>query len=92
MLGMQFPLLPLRSAFRVFFFSKAGTITKAILEFLARLNIPIERVMGFVSDVASVIVGRRAGAATLLIKSRLVHTTLYNPSRRHVTLMVILLK
>ena len=48
---------------------KAGTITKAILEFLATLNIPIERVMGFGSDGASVMVGRRAGVSTLLKQS-----------------------
>ena len=48
---------------------KAATITEVILEILARLNIPIQRVMGFGSDGASVMVGRRAGVATLLKQS-----------------------
>ena len=48
---------------------KAATITEVILEILARLNIPIQTVMGFGSDGASVMIGRRAGVATLLKQS-----------------------
>ena len=48
---------------------RAGTITQALLDFLARLHIPIERVMAFGSDGVSVMVGRRAGVATLLKQS-----------------------
>ena len=45
---------------------KADTITTAILELLTSLDLSINKVMGFGSDGASVMVGRRAGVATLL--------------------------
>ena len=45
---------------------KADTITTSILELLTKLDISINRVMGFGSDGASVMVGRRAGVATRL--------------------------
>ena len=45
---------------------KADTITASILELLTSLDLSITKVMGFGSDGASVMVGRRAGVATLL--------------------------
>ena len=45
---------------------KADTITTSILGLLTSLDLSINKVMGFGSDGASVMVGRRAGVATLL--------------------------
>ena len=45
---------------------KANTITTAILELLSSLDLSINKVMGFGSDGASVMVGRKAGVATML--------------------------
>lgn len=45
---------------------KADTKTASILEFLTSLDLSITKVMGFGSDGASVMVGRRTGVATLL--------------------------
>lgn len=45
---------------------KADTITTSILELLTSLDISINKVMGFGSDGTSVMVGRKAGVATLL--------------------------
>ena len=45
---------------------KADNITTSILELLTSLDLSINKVTGFGSDGASVMVGQRAGVATLL--------------------------
>ena len=51
---------------------KAYTITTSILGLLTSLDLSISKVMGFSSDGASVMVGRRAGVATLLKNPQIV--------------------
>ena len=45
---------------------KAATVYKAIVDFLEMKKIPMDKVIGFASDGASVMVGRKTGVTTLL--------------------------
>ena len=48
------------------FDGRAETITSAITQFLADVDLPLQEMVAFGSDGASVMVGRKGGVSTLL--------------------------